>query len=126
MKPIIIKESNKERIEEMLEDEQHRCSARLIGYSQIEEILQNVQKRLGITKKALEGTTADVDYHAQTFPNAYQYTPNSTQFSAVFEKGSWRLAWVCRAETRRGGHKVKLTLSESAKEAVLCNASNPF
>jgi hypothetical protein len=78
-----------------------------------------VEKRLNITKKAMNGVTVCIDIHAQNFPNAYRGTPESTYFTAEYRNGSWRITEISRRITSRAGHGTKIYLTEDAKTALL-------
>lgn len=105
----------------VLDDVQHSCTARTVSASDVLTALDRIQRKLSITKKALEGTTVHVDLHAQTFPGAYHGIPESTQFRAVFHSGSWRVTDISR--DRCTTRQYTVALSDSAKLAVLDNAS---
>ena len=81
--------------------------------------VEKITKKLPITKKALDGTIANVDIHAQKFPNAYQYRAVSTHFSIIYQFGNWRLISVSREYTRGAGHIYHLVLSDTAKIATI-------
>lgn len=104
----------------VLDDVQYRCTARTVTASDVLTALDRIQRKLNITKKALEGTTVHVDLHAQSFPGAYHGIPESTQFCAVFRSGSWRVTDISRDRCTTRLYTVNL--SDSAKLAVLDNA----
>lgn len=119
MKPIIFNETNKTKIEKLLDEEQKTARVRCIEVKEMERMIKEAEDYLDIPKKYLEGTVIDCDYHAQTFPNCYKGVPESTQFGAKFENGKWRIIWIGRYITRRAGHKFEIELSDSAKEAII-------
>ena len=112
-----------EKVTAELEALQHRCSARTIDIFDICFELAYIDNKLVIAKKAMEGITVVVDHHAQNFPNAYKYTPESTIFEAVYRKGSWWITDIRRANTRRSGHGTQITLTDEAKTAILAKYS---
>jgi hypothetical protein len=101
---IIISENNRARIETAIAKAQGKAQCRLIEFDDIVKACRTIEKELGITRKALEGISYNVDLHAQNFPNAYKYRAESTQFTLTFEKGKWRLVRVFRGYTKRNGH----------------------
>ena len=103
------------------EAEGPRVSARKIDVKDIIDDLIAINDYLGITQKAMKGTTVHVDHNALTFPNAYKGTPESTQFRAEFTS-AWFITNISRDTCTR--RKYNLQLSETAKEAYLLNAES--
>ena len=101
------------------EAEGARVSARKIDVKDIIDDLIEINDYLGISTKAMKGTTVHVDHNAQAFPNAYKGTPESTHFTAEFTSG-WFVTAIYRSTCIR--RKYELKLSESAKEEYLRNA----
>lgn len=98
-----------------------RVSVRKIDAKDIIDDLIAINNYLGITKKAMKGTTVHVDHNAQAFPGAYKGTPESTQFTAEFTS-AWFITDISRDTCTR--RKYNLQLSETAKEAYLLNAES--
>ena len=97
---------------------QGRSYERTIDVEDILNTLDKYTQSLNISKKAMEGITATFDRHAQAFPNAYKWTPQSTQFTATFHAGSWRITDIFRDTcTKHDRHLV--TLPPEAKTAIL-------
>lgn len=103
----------------VLDEVQKRCSARTVTPEVIVEILARLEDKLAITKKAMEGLVVRVDPCAQDFPGAYKYTPESTQFSARYSNGSWRVTELERAATRRQNQRIVVEHTEVSKAAIL-------
>lgn len=116
---MLVKESNKEKIETTIKSAEGRATARTIIYRDIVHSLEKLEKSLGIRKKDMLGITADIDYNAQDFPKAYKYRPESTHFKVTKKSGGWDLISVYRDTTRRDGHKFHVTLTEDAKKAIV-------
>ncbi len=116
---MLIKEGNRERIEATIREAEGRATARTITYGDITRAIAELEKALNICKKDMTGITADIDYHAQNFPNAYKYTPESTHITVTRKTSAWDLARVYRDTTRREGHRYHLTLTEDAKKAII-------
>lgn len=107
----------KSELESVLDSVQARSKVRTITVRGILDILKQIDSQLNITNKAKEGTTITVDINAQDFPRAYKYTPESTVFDAVYKSGEWRITDIRRDICKR--HKAFITLSDTAKEAIL-------
>lgn len=131
-KPIIIKAATDEerkatagKLEAGLSEVQSDCKARLLSLDNLLECIElaeNVIFGYGwhkITKKDLEGTRVLLDPHAQDFPNAYKYIPESTQAEVVYTRGTWRIAEVSRDICKAGKHECTIYLSDSAKSAII-------
>ena len=103
------------------EAEGPRVSARKIDVKDIIDDLIAINDYLGISKKAMKGTTVHVDHNAQAFSGAYKGTPESTQFRAEFTS-AWFITDISRDTCTR--RKYSLQLSETAKEAYLLNAES--
>lgn len=103
----------------MLAAVQSRATARTITPADMVNTLDAVEKRLGISKKALEGCRVDVDVNAQTFPRAYKYTAESTQFSAVYMHGGWRVTYISRDKCKNPSRRYVVDLTDAAKAAII-------
>lgn len=103
----------------MLAAVQSRATARTITPAGMVNALAAVEKRLGISKKALEGCRVDVDINAQTFPRAYKYTAESTHFSAVYMRGGWRVTYVGRNKCKGPSRRYVVDLTDAAKAAII-------
>lgn len=120
MKSIIINETNKAKIETVIQEVEGKASVRTITYNDIVKATQRIEKKLGIPKKYMEGVRYDVDLHAQNFPKAYKYRAESTQFIVEFSKGKWRLISIERYYTRTAGHDFRcVTMPEETKKAIV-------
>lgn len=95
---IILDPRNETKIEAAIKTAEGKATVRRISFADIVTALSDYQKRLNISKRALEGVIVHIDVNAQKFPNAYKFTPESTQFSAVMLKGKWRIYNICRAK----------------------------
>lgn len=124
---IIVKESNIGKLNDAIKTAEGRAKARTITAEDIiktaDKITRNFTEFYGVPKKAILGVIADVDYNAQDFPNAYRYTPESTQFRMEYTPSGWAILSIERWETRRAKCAVKLELTEDAKEAITRRAS---
>ena len=108
-----------EDLTKILDEVQHRCSARIITARDICRALRQIDGKLDITKKAMDGVTVAVDLNAQNFPNKYKGIPMSTIFEARYKSGSWRITDIYRAETRRWSRRCTINLTDEAKAAIV-------
>lgn len=119
---IIVKESNKDRINKEINNVQAGCSVRLIDYRDLETAIEDIENKLKIPKRAMKGIVAWVDPWAQHFPNAYQYPPKSTKVKLTRFSSGWALTHVCRSTCGNTPNKrYALQLPEEAKEAIINN-----
>lgn len=107
---------------EAIEEAQKRCTARTIDAYTVCHSLAEIEQRLDLPKRALEGISVTVDAKAQDFPKAYKYTPESTVFSAVYKSGSWKITEVTREKTARLFQGTRVTLTDEAKAEVIARA----
>lgn len=87
--------NNSEEIKNALQQVQKRQRARLLSPEKIADILDQVESRL----KEDNALTAKILVHydgAEHFPNAYNGTPTSTHFLAVFGGKGWTVTNVTR------------------------------
>ena len=120
-KPVIINEHNKDKIEKALDEVQKRCTARTIDYYDIVNELKSISNQFSrvCTKKAFEITSVLIDVNGQNFPNAYKFSPESTQFGAIYLKGKWRLVYIGRNYCKSYAQRWSIYLSETAKRSIL-------
>ena len=106
-----------EKLEKAIKEAEGRATARTLTAEQVCERLYQIDLQFGITKKALEGTEITVNAHAQDFPRAYRYTPESTFFRAVFKRGQWEIYDIYRDTCRN--QKVYAKLPDTAKAEII-------
>ena len=104
--------ANMAKVDEVLDMVQGRCSARTITSGNVVDICEKVEARLGISKAAMDGIEVEADYHAQHFPGAYRYTPESTQISLVYKRGVWYLTDVRREHCKSPSKAIMVKLTE--------------
>ena len=121
---IIIREANAEKITAAIRDAEGRATARTITAQNIIETARKITRRLDIPKKYMIGITASVDYHAQNFPNAYRYTPESTQFRMIYTASGWALTSISREASRRPNRAVDIFLTDDARAMIILNMSH--
>jgi hypothetical protein len=118
MKIRICKE-NRDKIQKALDAVQQKCKERTITVDDIIYSVKDIQDNLKIAKKAMIGIKVESDQCCQNFPNAYKYTPYSTQYVMECTSTGWFLTWVDRKPTKRSGNQYNLTLTEDAKKALV-------
>lgn len=106
-----------EKLQAAIAAAEGRAHARTISPADMIAACDAITVRLAISKRALEGTTAEVDINAQKFPNAYKYAPQSTIFSAIYKRGAWYLTDVHRGLCTT--IEVRLHLNDAAKVAII-------
>jgi len=119
----IINEANKDKLTAAIKEAEGRASVRCITAEDIIMAADKITKRLGVTKKNLIGSVALVDINAQDFPNAYRYTPESTQFRMEYTASGWAVTEIMRARTHAAGHAATITLTDAAQQEIIRNAS---
>ena len=107
------------KVNAAIKEVEGRATVRTASAADLADALLEIEKKLSITKKAMEGVSACIDVHAQDFPNAYKYTPLSTQFFCEFRKGYWRLKNIVRDDCEKAGQKFRLSLTDEAKDAII-------
>lgn len=92
MDPIIVSEKNRGRIAAAIEEAEGRATVRCLTYAAVLVAIERIEAKLDLPKARMEGVRFHVDTWAQDFPNAYEFTPMSTQFNLTFSKGKWRIS----------------------------------
>lgn len=122
MREIAIKESNKEKINNAIKEAEGKASARTIDYDYVVRAIKEIEDKFWlIHKKDMEGMVVWVDIHAQQYPKAYKYTPDSTQFKVVKAKSGWKLLSVGRyMQDKYHSEKYEITeMPEITKQALI-------
>lgn len=109
------------KLNEIIAAAQGKAKERLIDAVAVCEALEDINNKLSIAKKSMEGIVASVDINAQNFKSAYKYRAQSTRFTAVFRCGSWRITSIERCDCRHENEKFALTLTDAAKQAIIEN-----
>lgn len=120
MNPIIVSEKNRERIVKAINEAEGRSTARCLTYAGVLVAIERIEAKLGLPKARMEGVSFHVDTWAQDFPNAYEYTPMSTQFNLTLSKGKWRISDIGRASVQGAGRRCQcIEMPEALKDALL-------
>ena len=119
-KPVIVKDSNREKIAAWIDHAEGRATARTITYDTIIHAVEKIENDLGIPKAHMIGIKANCDMNAQSFPSAYKYTPESTQFGLEYTSSGWKVTWIRRDVCWNVSSKhIKLSLTDDAKAALI-------
>ena len=121
---MIVNGKNKAKISKMIREAEGKASARTITYEDILNDIKWIEAEIAIPQKSMIGVSVDVDHHAQNFPSAYRYIPMSTHYTITKKPSGWDLMSVDRETTRREGHRFSVTLTESAKTAIIKRLSD--
>ena len=125
-KAIVLKDMNREKIENELNNVQRRCSVRMVSFDDIVKTSKEIREFYKLNNKELNGCRFVIDLHAQTFPGTYKYTPESTKFILEFKNSYWKLVDVFRGITNRDGGVVETHLTEEAEKALIEYFTNPY
>ena len=116
---IKINKGNTGKIEDAIKAAEGRATARTINAGWIMNSVERVEDALNIPKTHMKGIRVDVDPHAQSFPRAYKYTPESTQFSAEYNGKEWVLTGIWRGACHGCTQEFSITLTDEAKAAII-------
>lgn len=116
---MVIRESNKEKIEEFITKAEGRARVRTIDYKTIVRDIKCLERELDIPKMHMVGVKAFIDHHAKNFPNAYKGRPMSTQYMIERKSSGWDLRLVERDDVKRESKAFTVVLTDDAKEAII-------
>ena len=113
--------SNEAKLNGLIEKEQIRCTARIIDYEDITKIVTEIEKELELLlpKTAWVGVNIHVDLHAQSFPGAYKYSPESTQFIVARGSSDWFIIGLGRAYTCSPTNRMRVVFTDIQKEKMI-------
>ena len=116
---MIIRESNKEKIEEFITKAEGKARVRTIDFKTIVKDIKCLERELDIPKMHMVGIKAFIDHHAENFPNAYKGRPMSTQYMIERKSSGWDLRSVERDDVKRESKAFTVVLTDDAKEAII-------
>lgn len=117
---------NREKIESVLDQVQHRAKTRTISYEDIYETIERIEQRLELRllKEDWRGLKFNVDLGAQRFPEAYRGKPMSTQFQVERGSKAWFVTNISRAGCHRSvNHEVEPDFTACDPQAFVRKAS---
>lgn len=130
---ILLNEKNAEKINALCESVQGRATVRCINYNIISDTARRVFAhytcKIGLSKKALDGCTFDVDLFAGKLPNSYKYAMSamSTVFSFKYHNGNIYITSVTRQQMgQNSNRRVIASLTDAAKTALIESVSYMF
>lgn len=116
---IIIKEENREKIEDALTKAQKGARVRRVTADDVFKWRGRIERKFwGVASYRLKGTTVWVNLHAQKFARAYHGIPQSTWFAVKKIKAGWALVDVSRDICTETVSRV-VDLPDLAKEGIL-------
>ena len=122
---IIVKESNKEKIDAVITEVEGRAQSICIGSDAVLYIAEVLDKKLLalVCKKNLKGTKAHVDFNAQDFAKAYRAkgTPRSTWVTLEYNGKEWVLTEVKRDSTASSASAFRIEYTEQAKKDIVAH-----
>lgn len=130
---ILLNEKNAEKINALCESVQGRATVRCINYNIISDtairVIAHYTCKIGLSKKALDGCTFDVDLFACKLPKSYKYDTSamSTVFSFKYHNGKVYITSVTRQQMgQNSNRRVIASLTDTAKTALIENISYMF
>ena len=125
-----IKISNESKVQELLDEANSKCTARILSYQDIIDACNACDKHLSsiglAAKAAKEGLQVYIDPHRAEY-NKYKYhkagwsEPMTTQAVISFEKGCWRLERVFRNTT--ASNSFRFLFSDNQKDRIIARLS---
>ena len=116
---IKVDEKHVEQLQAAIEEAEGRAKARTITAMTVLWAVKEVEQTLSIPKKHMIGIRVRCDLHAQKYPNAYKYTPESTQFNLERFPSGWFVTDIERWRTGGTEKKFTITLTDDAKAALI-------
>lgn len=113
---------NEKQINEALN--QVNAKVRNADHQSVKAIVWQIEKKLqekGLPKKLWEGLSFFGDINAQSFPNAYKWTPESTQFKLQRFASGWFMVDAQRMHCKERMVTMACALNDEQKQAVISN-----
>lgn len=127
---IIVKESNHEKIEKILNEAQGKARTRLVDYSDIERTIKRetnlLMNKYIVPKKALKGLRVRYMPDADSFPKAYKYTPEATYFIVEYGSNGKAALVGCGRDSadRAKEYRKVISVPEKLKIAIIESYEN--
>ena len=108
------------QLDDAIKQAEGRATARTLSATAVLDTLLSIDARFRFAhKKDKNGMVAEIDYHAQDFPRAYKYTPESTQFRAEYKRNAWYITDIRRDTCNKNGHKFIIKMPDALKAALI-------
>jgi len=114
--------TNTEKIQQEIDNVQADCRQRTINAQQVEMYAKMLEEKLearGLPKKLRMGFKFLVNPNAQNFPNAYKWTPISTNFLLERFSSGWFVTMIARDYCSNKKLYIKSLLTYEQKEAII-------
>lgn len=113
-----IKANDIEKLTVAIKEAEGRATARTITPMTIKYVVGEVERKLGIAKKDMNGVR--VHYTgAQQFPNAYRYSPDSTHFEMANVRGTWYVTKIYRLNCPNRRKNIEMEIPEDVRKAIV-------
>lgn len=109
------------KITAAIKEAEGRATARTITYRDVLDAIIEVETKLNVARKYLDGVSFRCDPNAQRFSSAYKYMPDSTHISLVYSKGAWRLTNIVRCKCNNPSEKYRTNLPGATIDAIINN-----
>ena len=123
---IKINEKNRDKIAELIETTEHRCSARCFGsYECFEhELKRFMTEYSNLPKSSLVGCVFEIRAYCDLFPNAYRYIPETTMIRVEIKKAGYYITACERVPANCSSRHEReiVTMPESMKNKIVENA----
>lgn len=120
---IRISEENTAAIRDAIAQAEGRAKARTINPVDVFDAVAEISEHYNLPKKYMVGLRFSVDPNARHFPNAYKYTPESTQFCVEYCSSGWFLTGIAREACKAPSLRFALvgTLTDEQRAAIIRN-----
>lgn len=121
IKPIKVIKGNEEKINLAFKQVEGKAKERTCTAQDVFKAVEKIERKFNIPKKYMNGLLVKCDIHAQKFPNAYKYAPESTQFHLKNINGNWYVYNISRNNCNRSNQKgfEAYFISDEIKAALL-------
>jgi len=120
---IRISRENADAIRDAITSAEGRAVVRTISVQDILDSVVEISEHYNLPKKYMVGLRFSVDPNARHFPNAYRYTPESTQFCVEYCSSGWFLTGIAREACKAPSLRFALvgTLTDEQRSAIIRN-----
>lgn len=108
-------------LQEALDLIQKRSRTRTVTVDEIIDKVEEIDRKLPISKKAKKGCYCSFDLNAQAFPSCYKGIPESTIVAIAYSSTGWIIYDIHRGQTRRPTVSTRMELTDEAKAAIIAS-----